>query len=59
MPWYIAVPGALGAAVAAGFLLLAAWMRLHGPAVAQQYSEAFAREHAARAAERVLEEASR
>jgi hypothetical protein len=44
MPWFITVPGGLAAATAAGFLLLAAWMRLHGPAVARQYRAAFARE---------------
>jgi hypothetical protein len=44
MPWFITVPGLLATATAAGFLLLAAWMRLHGPAVAQQYTAAFARE---------------
>jgi hypothetical protein len=59
MPWFITVPGLLAAAVAAGFLLLAAWMRLHEPAAARQYLAAFAREHVARAAERVLEEVSR
>ena len=49
----------LAVVVAAGYLVLAAWMRLHGPAVAQQYTAAFAREHASRAAEREPEEVSR
>lgn len=44
MPWFITVPGALCAVVASGYLLLAAWMRVHEPAAAQQYIAAFARE---------------
>jgi hypothetical protein len=55
----LAVPASLAAITAAGYALLAARMRFHGPAVARRYTEAFAREHAARAAERVPQEVSR
>lgn len=43
-PWCLAIPVLLAVLIAAGYLLLAAWMRLHRHAVAQQYMAAFARE---------------
>jgi hypothetical protein len=48
MPWWITVPGVLAVAIAAGFGVLAVWMRWNEPHVAMVVHDAFmAAEHRA------------
>jgi hypothetical protein len=57
MPWFITVPVVLAILVVAGYLVLGAWIRVHGPAVEREALEAVARWDAMRAAERTAAKA--
>jgi len=56
IPWWLAVPGVIGLVVAAGFGLLAIWIRWNAPAVGARWTAAVEAEKARR---RVPEEAVR